>query len=203
MRSVCTNVGCQRTPEAPFSLRNRDSEDRGGFTLMEMIVVITAMAAVSVTGALLVGLLMSAETQGARAIVKQQTLSRLGRQLRSDAHDATAVEVADTPAQPAGVLVLTLPDGSETRWTADNAAIVREVTSAAAVSQRESYELQDGTTRFQYDESAGLIELVHESRADPLTDTYSAQAPPGVTRVRRMQAAVGVNRRNPIEEPMN
>jgi hypothetical protein len=170
---------------------------------MEMMVVITAMTAVSVTGALLVGLLMSAEAQGARAIVKQQTLSRLGRQLRSDAHDATAVEIADAPSQPAGVLVLTLAEGGEARWTADNAAVERVVTSSAQAPQRETYELQGGTSRFQYDESAGLIELVHESPADPLTDTYSAKAPPGVIRVRRMQAAVGVDRRNSGEGSAN
>jgi hypothetical protein len=170
---------------------------------MEMIVVITAMTAISVTGALLVALLMSAETQGARAIVNQQTLSRLGRQLRADAHAAVSARIDVSPERPDGSLVLAHPDGSEIHWAADKSGVLRELTGADASTQREMYQLSDGTTRFQLDESAGLIELVYAAPAEPLTDTYSAKAPPGVLRVWRIQAAMGLDRGAPTEGTAN
>ena len=163
---------------------------------MEMLSVITAMSALSVTGALLVALMLTAETSGAKVVLEQTTLARIGRQLRADAHQASTAAVSGTDAAADSRLELPAGEGRTVRWTAAADGVVREVVAGDAREQRETYRLPEGTSRFEWDESAGLIAFEHASPPAPLTETYSHAAPPGTERIVRIEAALDIaNRR--------
>ena len=165
---------------------------RSGFTLMEMLSVITAMSALSVTGTLLVALMLTAETKGAKTVLEQTTLARIGRQLRSDAHQSPTVTLSGTAEAPDSRLELPAGEGRTVRWTAGADGVVREVVAGDAREQRESYRLPEGSSRFEWNESAGLIAFEHASPAEPLTETYSRAAPPGPERIVRIEAAIDI-----------
>lgn len=164
---------------------------------MEMLSVITAMSALSVTGALLVALMLTAETKGAKSVLEQTTLARIGRQLRADAHHATSATLSGTEAAADSRFEFPSGEGRTVRWTVDPEGVVREVVAGEAREQRETYRLPEGTSRFEWDESAGLVAFEHASPAEPLTETYSHAAPPGTERIVRIEAALDIaNRRD-------
>ncbi len=173
------------------SSMSKAGPSRSGFTLMEMLTVITAMSAISVTGALLVGVMLTAETKGARTALEQTTLGRIGRQLRLDAHAAASATFGESDAAEPR-LEMPAADGRTIRWTAGSDGVLREVVAGDQRVHREEYRLAEGAGRFEIDEEAGLVAFIHASPAAPLAETYSTAAPPGPDRIVRIEAALNI-----------
>jgi len=145
------------TPPRPTRPR-----DRRGYTLVELLLVITVVGVLSATGAVLIGLLMSAESRGTGEIVVQTTFARLGRQLRADVHGAASADVADVGDMEGGQLNLTGVDGRNVRYIAATGLVTREVDSGADQHSREEYLLPDGNSRFVIDNEPGIVRLEHQ-----------------------------------------
>lgn len=144
--------------------------DRRGYTLVELMIVITAVAMLAVMGAVLIGLLMSATNRGTEAAVVQTTFSRLGRQWRSDVHAATSASVESVDARDGARVILQPAEGPAVTYTGLPGSVLRE-SGEAANRSRQEYLLPEGTTRFALDEAGSLVSLLHERPHELPQDT--------------------------------
>lgn len=135
--------------------------NRRGYTLVELMIVITAVGMLAVMGAVLIGLLMSATNRGTEAAVVQTTFSRLGRQWRSDVHAAAAADVESVDGRDGARVILQPVDGPAVTYTGLPGSVLRESGDGADRSRQE-YLLPEGTTRFVVEEPGPLVSLVHE-----------------------------------------
>jgi hypothetical protein len=159
--------GCQ-TPKPA----HHGATCRAGYTLLEMLAVMSAGTMIAVTAAVLIATLMSAEGRGIDAFVTQTTLTRLGRALRADAHQAATVEpLADAAAGESGV-VFTRPDGTQLTWRTGVHGVQRQAVSTGRPPQRERFRL-DGETRIEIGTDAGLVTVVHLRPRDSVTEAAS------------------------------
>jgi hypothetical protein len=167
---------------------------------MELLLVITVIGALSAMGAVLIGLLMSAESRGTEGIVVQTTFARLGRQLRADVHAAESADVVAVGDAADAQLNLQLGDGSSVRYIAAAGHVVRERERGDAGKSREEYLLPEGTSRFVADEDAGLVRLEHlrPYATDTETGVEGLQRVP--LRLMRIEAALDMDRRHQIRE---
>jgi prepilin-type N-terminal cleavage/methylation domain-containing protein len=149
---------CQRHP------------DRCGYTLVEMMIVITAVGMLGVMGAVLIGLLMSATNRGTEAAVVQTTFSRLGWQWRSDVHAAAAANVESVEGREGARVVLQPADGPAVTYSGFSGSVLRE-SGEGADRSRQEYLLPEGTTRFAVDEAGVLVSLLHERPHELPQDT--------------------------------
>lgn len=134
---------------------------RRGYTLVEMMIVITAIGMLAVMGAVLIGLLMAAANRGTEEAVVQTTFARLGRQWRSDVHAAAAAGVENLDGTDAARVTLRPFEGPAVTYTALPGSVVRESGDAAERSRQE-YLLPEGNTRFTMEERAAIVSLIHE-----------------------------------------
>lgn len=184
-----TGTAALSPPRIRITTARRRSRS-AGFTLVELLASITAMTALSVTGTLLVILLMSAEQRGTQAVVDQITVGRLAQQWRRDVHAAVTASLEEAAGDPDRVLLLRSPAMADIRWTAGIAGVRREVVDGEQVAQLETYHLPDGSTRFHIDESSGIVQLLHRRQLRPLADTYSDQGHSGAEEEIRISAAL-------------
>jgi hypothetical protein len=163
---------------------------------MEMLLVITAIGALSAMGAVLIGLLMSAESRGTEGAVVQSTFSRLGRQLRADAHAAVSANVVVTGDIVDARLDLHAADGRSIRYVADEGQIVREADRENDHPSRERYLLPEGTSRFVVDPAAQLVRVEHLRPFATESETGVGRVQPVPRRVLQIEAALDWDRRH-------
>lgn len=174
---------------------------RGGFTLMEMLLVITAIAALSATGAVLIGLLMSAESRGTEEFVVQTTMSRLARQLRTDVHGAVSADVTAAGDAADAQLNLQLGDESTVRYVAEEGLVIRELDRGGNGRSRDEYVLPEGTSRFVTVPAAGLVRLEHLRPYATESETGVKAVQPVPQRKIQIEAALNLDRRH--QRPAN
>ncbi len=177
--------------------------DRCGYTLIEMMLVITVIGALSVMGAVLIGLLMSAESRSTEGAVVQSTLSRLGRQLRADAHAAVSADVAAASDVENARLNLKLADGRSIRYVASEGQIVREVDRESERPAREAFLLPEGTSRFVVKPRERLVRLEHLRPYATESETGIAGLQPVPRRLLQIEAALDWDRRHQAREGGN
>lgn len=173
---------------------------RRGFTLMEMLLVITVIGALSAMGAVLIGLLMSAESRGTEGVVVQTTFSRLGRQLRADAHAAVAADVIASGDAADAQLNLQRADGRGIRYIVNKDEVVREADRGSESPSRETYLLPEGTSRFVVDPVARVVRLEHLRPYATETETGVAGLQPVPRRLLQIEAALDWDRRHRMRE---
>jgi prepilin-type N-terminal cleavage/methylation domain-containing protein len=173
---------------------------RSGYTLIEMLLVITVLGVLSAMGAVLIGLLMSAESRGTEGIVVQTTFSRLGRQLRADVHAAESADVVAVGEVVDGRLNLQLEDGGSVHYIAEEGQIVREFERGNDDKLREEYLFPEGTSRFVADGAAGVVRLEHLRPYATETETGVEGLQRVPLRLMQIEAALGLDRRHQIRE---
>lgn len=162
---------------------------RAGFTLIEMMVVISTTAALMSFATVLLALLFRADHAGHDAMAQQLAIAHLSRQFRADAHVATSAQVAqDNP----GALELSLDDGRTVGWTSSEGTVSRFDRRGDAVVSRESYVLSEGVTVFSIADEGNIVRLRH-SGVPPAVLENSAQSMAPPSDVLTIEAAIGIS----------
>lgn len=111
---------------------------RGGYSLIELIAVMTVMAMLMALAAGLIKLMLKLDQSSRDAGLVAADSARLARTARSDAHRS----VGPVEAGPAGDRVAwTLPDGERVAYLARPADILREVRREGHPPRRETFRL--------------------------------------------------------------
>ena len=116
---------------------------RDGFTLIEMLIVITIFVFLLASAAMAIGTLFRAQGDLQDELIEANTASRLASQLRCDAHLANSAELTrdgDTTS-----LRLLLPN-TEISYVAHARRIIRTVNQSENETHREVFSLLEGTT---------------------------------------------------------
>lgn len=123
-----------------FKSTTRPDSRRGGFTLIEMLIVITVFVFLLASAAMAIGTLFRAQGELQAELIEGNTLSRLSAQLRADAHLANSAEMTDEAN-----LQLHLPT-SQISYETQPRRIIRTVTQGESAAHREVFSLMEGTT---------------------------------------------------------
>lgn len=165
-------------------MTNARTTNRGGWSLVELLVVLPLMTLLLSTSAMLLTAVFRSQRSLSSDIQVQISRARLGVQLRSDAHAAANVN-CDTP-QSCGFTL----EGDETvHYEIREAALYRELRRGDSVLEREIFPLTGLRAEFSLDKSweLPLVRLSLESNPEPRK--YSA-----VARSSLLEAAVGSGR---------
>ena len=147
---------------------------RGGWSLLELLVVMTATTAMlAITAGLVLQMLRIGQAERA-AVVAVANLERLGRDLRGDARAATG---------PADVgpsrLVLALPGGRSAEYTLDAREALRTVRRGGKVEHREQYRWPRGAVgRFEATRDGATPVVALVLGVDPAASRASPADPP-------------------------
>ncbi len=159
-----------------------------GFTLIEMVVVITVGSAVMGMAATTLALLMRAEGEGAESASVSVATSRLARSFRDDVRDAEGA-VVDAPRK----IRLTQDDARSIQYEADHALLRRTVRQGDSVTHRDEFHLLHGEVRFEVTHDGKVAVLMHTNRSDSTTDDSNEARP---VRSLRIEAVLGRNHRH-------
>jgi len=169
----------------PYRLTTQITRRRG-FTLVEMLVVITVFAFLLASVALAIGTLFRAQGELQDELAQAHIGSRLAAQLRADAHLATSAEVVED-GDTANVR-LSLPNAT-VNYATHPRRIIRTVAHGETEAHREVFPLLDGTTtRWELpDEAPAFITLIFSYRSPALRE--------GVARSheQRVEASIGLH----------
>lgn len=176
---------------------------RSGFTLTEMLVAISVLFAVSVTGSLTIALLMSADARSGEAFLVQNALARLSRQFRDDVHVAASADLSANGQSDEGRVNLALPGGAAVQYRASPRGIVRVSTGPEGREDREEFRLPEGSSRFSIIEDGRLIVLIHQRPYLTHSDTYARGSKSPPMREVWIEATLGWDRRPPTGNGAN
>jgi prepilin-type N-terminal cleavage/methylation domain-containing protein len=147
-----------------------DRRPRSGWTLLELMVVITAVSILmGFTAALAAQLLRYGKVERA-AVVAAANLERLGRDIRNDARVATGpAELSETS------LVLTQAEGRSIEYLVRPADILRTIRRSGKTMGFDTYKLPTGTlARFESGRDGGFPSVALVLRLNPATNPSSA-----------------------------
>lgn len=128
----------------PTTVRGHFTKRRPGFTLVELLVVMTIFLFLLSSVALSLGTLFRAQGNLQDELVEANAMSRLREQFRADAHRATTATV--TNDNEATTLQLTLPDATSVSYRLQSQQIVRTAHEGESVLHRDVFKLLEGTT---------------------------------------------------------
>lgn len=171
-----------------WTCRIDSKQRRGGYTLFEMMAVFAMLAAFLAASIVLLGLLLRAESSGYEAVASQQTLARLSRQLRSDAHSARSASAA---AEPAGAIVLQGEADASVLWSAQGDTVQRVVRRGGSPAGRDSFQIPEGAVQLTIAADGAVIELRGRRPRSRLISVPDA-APEQHAQQIVIQAAVGI-----------
>ncbi|MGI8981649.1 MAG: PulJ/GspJ family protein [Pirellulaceae bacterium] len=155
---------------------------RGGWSLMEMMVVITLMTVVLSMSAMLLTALMRSQGMLWADLHEQSARTRLAVQLRTDAHWASSASCASPQ-----VCVFLLTEGDKVEYEIKGNSLHRVRRKADVVSERETFSLQGLSADFSVDESRQRPLVRLNLVAAPEFRKYSRIARPSI-----LEAAVGI-----------
>jgi prepilin-type N-terminal cleavage/methylation domain-containing protein len=161
------------------------------YTLVELLVVLTITSLVLTSVAVALTSLFRAEGNIRDRVNRAEIHARLGFQLRSDAHRASAVAPLPGENAPHG-FVLSGPDGLRVEYRTGAERVVRTVSRGDQIAHRDSFRLAD-QRRAEYeitgppDRLLVSILIRHDPSAGRFPDNASADP--------RIVAAVGLDRR--------
>jgi prepilin-type N-terminal cleavage/methylation domain-containing protein len=113
---------------------------RCGFTLIEVVLVVGAVAVVTGLCAGLLRVLLRLDRVAKSHALETATVARLARQFRQDVHASIGQPVGNEN-EPATKLELALPGGRSVLYEAHERAVARSQRLGAAVERRETYNL--------------------------------------------------------------
>lgn len=161
---------------------------RRGFTLVELLTVISVLTAVMIVGTRLLILLMNLHTAAGIDLAQRETVQRLEGYLRRDLRQATDFTLPTDDQRPQ-ILTIVLPTAAEVRYHFDGNGAVREAL-AANVPQREVFPLPH--RRFGFHRQGGNVHCVIDRESDvPMEDQY--QSPERTSRFVEIVVAAGLH----------
>jgi prepilin-type N-terminal cleavage/methylation domain-containing protein len=146
-----------------------DRRPRRGWSLLELLVVITAVSILmGFTAKLATQLIQYGKSERA-AVVAAANLERLGRDLRNDARAATGpAELSETS------LVLTQAEGRSIEYLVRPADVLRTIRRSGKTQGFDTYKLPKGTlARFESGRDGGFPSVALFLRLDPATNPGS------------------------------
>lgn len=155
------------------SLSNRQPR---GFTLVEVVTVVTltsimiAIAVASING------LMQIEQTGRRKIVEAGTADGLARSFRADVHAATLLDPASTEASVL-TLTLTRPDGVSVKYEIGSTEVKRTETRKGSEPKRSNFRMPKRTKigfEIASDQGLTVVGLSYNREAASLPETHSS-----------------------------
>ncbi len=159
---------------------------RRGFTLVEMLVVVTVFAFLLASVALAIGTLFRAQGELQDELAQASNASRLAAQLRADAHRASTAEVVQE-GETTNVR-LTLPSAT-INYATHPRRIIRTETQGDTETHREVFRLLEGTTtRWEVSaESPAFVTLTTSYRSPQLREGVA------LPREHRVEASIGLH----------
>lgn len=171
----------------PAIVRGHFTKRPSGFTLVELLVVMTIFLFLLSSVALSLGTLFRAQGNLQDELVEANAMSRLSEQFRADAHRATAAIV--TNDDEAKTLQLTLPESTSVTYRLQSQQIVRTAYEGESVLHRDVFKLLEGTT-------SGCAVTASSPSFVTLTTSF---VPPELTsevakpRVHKIEASIGLH----------
>ena len=171
------------------SVDSRQQPPRTGFTLVELMVVISILSIVTTLGITTITWLYSIEQTTEDRADTSANWSRLEQDFRNDVHAATKAELV--PPSESGSLELRLEQPSETMvvYRATEEQVVREVKQSFATVARQNYHLPNGTVRFSQDPKLPLIRVNYAFTRQPSTQAPVPKFTP--TQTHTIEALLG------------
>ena len=182
----------RNSPDTFPQVRQQHTIRRAGWTLIEMLLTVTVMSALTGVAVKTMGAMLRSERNGAEHVARLTGLSRLARQFRADVHDATSVELKSSE-KPNLLLLLTLDDTHQIQYDVYPTGLQRTARSPNQPPKTEFWRLPQ--TQFQCVQSAEgsqMVTLVVTS-SDPAVAKVKASAPV-LQKELRFDAALGRNR---------
>lgn len=112
---------------------------RGGYSLIQMLIVMSILGTVSVIAIRLMSTLLRVERQGIAHVTQLSSLSRLSRQFRADAHVARECKLLQPPET--GVVRLTIDKDHSIVYDKHERGISRVEQKAGQVLRRDQFRL--------------------------------------------------------------
>jgi prepilin-type N-terminal cleavage/methylation domain-containing protein len=116
---------------------------RRGFTLIEMLAVITVMTALMGLAVTLLILLMTADRTSRRQLIENEQIEQLAASLRRDVRAAVTAEVTDTPQALQSRLVLNTGAEQSVEYVISAGRITRTQSAGGKSAGREAYLFDD------------------------------------------------------------
>lgn len=170
-----------------------DAIVRRGVSLVELLVVITMLAALLTCTSVTLIRLLRAQSSGGQALAEALTISRLARDLRRDAHAAVTAELAG-PAE-SRKLTLTTAAGAGTTYALGGDGVMRVGPAADGAALHEEYRLGSAQCALQLKSEGRLVQLtVRQMRSSDQTRSARSSLPTALPEELTIEAAVGGTR---------
>ena len=146
--------------------RSQDAGQRGrprGFTIVELLIAMTLLSIIAVTGVQLLGLLLRADQSAGQQTARRMNLQRLAEDFRRDVHRADSIASLDADQPGTGLQLLA--EGELIIYSQGTTGIVREVwpDSGAVRTSTETY-LVPGEMSWQ--QQGSLVQMMLIPAAD-------------------------------------
>ncbi len=141
---------------------------RRGFTLIELIVVISILGMISVIGVQAITHLFEADARSTASIVEQMTREGLSAQFRTDVHNALSLSSAEGNGFPS--LEIKQPENIGVTYEFKDSIIVRRVTGHARFEPRDTFRFENVSCRFESTPQVATLTL--DSIPDPLSPAH-------------------------------
>lgn len=135
---------------------------RRGFTLVELLTVISVLSVAMVAGTRLMILLMNLNTAAAVELAHCDSIVRMENSLRRDIHQAGDVKLPEADQLPP-VLVILNTAGTEIQYSFDDQGIVREALEAG-ILRREVFRIPE--CRYEFHRTGDLFRCVFTRQRD-------------------------------------
>jgi type II secretory pathway component PulJ len=175
----------------------RRHSSRRGITILEIMVLMTGVAAMLTLCAVTIHLLMRLNTDSQTRLSAAVTLERLARQIRQDAHACDNAQLEDAKSAGSSAnLRLTLDPMHDVRYEPQRQQVVRIETRDGKRSRHESYSLPPAShSRFEFRDEGKRRLIVLVVTHDP---GRNAIEPPRAIEVAALQ---GKDRVGPLGKP--
>jgi prepilin-type N-terminal cleavage/methylation domain-containing protein len=162
---------------------------RRGFTLIELIVVLSLWGAILPLAGGTICLLLRAQTATADSLADGMTLSRFAQTFRADVHAARKARGESLPAKLVEEVVLELDSARTISYTTGATAgdIVRTARKGDVTERREEFRLVGTQTRFEVGPEGRTVAALHAPRGFALSGAPIVPRAPSM----RIEAVVG------------
>lgn len=171
------------TPQRHEGRPTPEPNGRSGWSLIELLMVITVGSILMIGAARILNGLMEAQSRAGARMNQAASRSRFAESFRTDAHQAREIAIKE-PAE--GVCSMILLDGSTVRYESGSNGVTRQVSRAEEPASRTDLFRVGAPCRFERLEGGRIVSAVLDSRTNEQPGSSSADTEG------RVDAAVGL-----------